>query len=246
MTHPFVGSLRKGAHKPIQLSMKQLLRTLFLGLLVLACSTVWSQGFAKKLLTGKAAQHLSVTATIATQAEGLSSLGDYNLQKLTNVNLGELSVAYKINDRFSLGLGTVAGLGNCGGGYTNAEGAFVAYHFDEEDDDDDDDDELDDDMDDMDNDDDCDGEELDNLMAILTTQPFANLPIFAQVSGGYSFGANAPAYSVMLGARQPLIGGLNLTGGFRFSDVLHKLPTGATEVISSSGLRLEIGLNWSL
>jgi hypothetical protein len=81
MTHPFARSLRTGAHKPIQLSMKQLLRPLFLGLLVLACSTVWSQGFAKKLLTGKAAQHFSTTATMATQAEGLSSLGDYNPTK---------------------------------------------------------------------------------------------------------------------------------------------------------------------
>lgn len=224
--------------------MKQLLRTLFLGLLVLACSTVWSQDFAKKLLTGKAAQQLSITATMATQAEGLSSLGDYNLRKLSNVSLGELSVSYKLNDRFSLGLGTVAGLGNCEGGYTNAEGAFVAYDFDDDDDDDDDDmDDLDEDMDD---DDDCDGEDLDNLMALVSARPFANLPIFAQVAGGYSFGANAPAYSVMLGARQPLIGGLNLTGGFRFSDVLHKLPAGATEVIPSSGLRLELGLNWSL
>lgn len=228
--------------------MKLHYRILLLGLLVLACSTAWSQGFGKKLLTGKAAQNLSITATMATQAEGLSSLEDYNLRKLTNVNLGELSVTYKIHERFSLGLGTVAGLGNCGGGYTNAEGAFVAYHSDDDDDDHDDEDDMDDEDDDDhdDDDDECDDEELDNLMAILSTQPFANLPIFVQIAGGYSFGAGAPGYSMMLGARQPLIGGLNLTGGFRFSDVLHKLPAGAIEVGSSSGLRLEIGLNWSL
>ena len=66
-------------------------------------------------------------------------------------------MSYKLNDLFSLGLGTVAGLGNCGGGYTNAEGAFVAYNFDDDDDDDDDDD--------------CDGEDLDNLMALVSARP---------------------------------------------------------------------------
>ncbi|MEM9929702.1 MAG: hypothetical protein AAF840_07785 [Bacteroidota bacterium] len=229
--------------------MKHLLRVFTVTLLLLSTTQVWAQGQTTKLLSSKMTQRLSITATAATQAESLSSLGDYNLEKLTNVRLGELSVTYRINERFSLGLGSISGLGVCGG-YTDAEGNFVSFGYDDDDDDyEDDDDEEDDEEDDYEDDEDeCydDDFEFENLMAILSVRPFNNLPIFAQVAGGYTFGARAPAYSLMVGARQPLISGLALTGGFRFSDVMHRLPAGATDVLPSSGMRLELGLNWSL
>jgi hypothetical protein len=66
-----------------------------------------------------------------------------------------------------------------------------------------------------------------------------------QLAGGYSFGHNAPAYSSMLGYRQNLLGGLGITAGFRYSDVLYKKPANAVKLAPSNGLRLELGLNWA-
>lgn len=224
--------------------MNRVLSLLTLLLFLSISQNLWSQETVVTTPALKAFERLSITASLASPAYPVQNLGQFNFKDLTHISLGELSISYQLNDRFAFGLGNIGNLGNCLSGYFDAEGKFFPLS-------DDDDDEMDDEAEsEMEDDgdleeDDCDDELLDNLMGIFTANPFQNFPLFFQVAGGYSFGKGAPAYSAMIAYRQPLFKGLGLTGGFRYSNVLYKLPANAVATAPSNGIRLEVGLNWA-
>lgn len=194
----------------------------------------------------------SVTATAGTNAFGTSELKNLSADKLTQVSLGELSINYKMNSRFSFGIASMSNLSNGNSGYYNKEGAFVSFC----DDDDDDDDELDeiedpfdDDDDEFDDDDDegCDDDDIfgQNLMGSVTVKLSEKLPFFVQAAGGYSLSGNAPAYSAMIGYNQKVFAGIGIIAGVRYSDVLYNKPADAVKVTNSAGLKAELGLSWN-
>lgn len=183
----------------------------------------------------------SVTASMGTPSFSTKEIGNLNFKKLSNVSISELNLAYKVNNRISIGIGMVGNLGNCNSGYTTAEGTFMPFHSDDDDDDDHDDDDDDDDYDD----DECDDDELGNLMGNITYKLSDKFPLFIQASGGYAFGSNAPAYSAMIGYNQKIFAGIGIIAGIRYSDVLYKKPVDAISVTPSHGLKAEIGLSWN-
>lgn len=193
----------------------------------------------------KLAQRLSFSASMSTPSWNGATQGKLSLRDFSNVNLGELNISYKLNNRLSFGLSNMSNLSNPTSGYYTAENTFVPFCLD-----DDDDAEMDDDleMDDDENDDnDCDDDEFgQNLMGTATFGLSEKIPFFIQVAGGYSFAANAPAYSTVVGYNQKIVGGLGIQAGIRFSDILYKKPVEAVSLSPSHSIRFELGVNWNL
>lgn len=165
-----------------------------------------------------------------------SSLG---APAFNSVSLGEINVSYKLNSRISVGFSAMGSVGDCVEGYTNAEGQFVHIDDDQEDTDHD-----------MDNDEDdgeesCDGEDVENLMGTATIKFSDKIPLFVQISGGLSVGNKRPVYSALIGYSHELFSNLGIMAGLRYSDILHKIPTDAVTLVSSSGFKAEIGINWN-
>lgn len=187
----------------------------------------------------------SVTATAGTNSFATSDLKNLTLNRLSDVSLGQLTVAYKMNSRFSFGISTMGNLSNAKSGYFNAENQFFSYCEDDDDDDDDDHDELDDDeMDD--DDEECDDDdEVSNLMGTVTFKLSEKLPFFVQAGAGYTFAGGAPTYTTMIGYNQKIIAGVGIMAGIRYSDVLRQKPADAIRTISGAGLKAELGLSWN-
>ena len=190
---------------------------------------------------------LSLTASMGTRGFSPAEVNQISVHAFKQINLGELGISYRLNSRFSVGLITMGSLGNCDAGYLNDESGFVSFADELDDDDDmDDPDDPDDIDDDNDVDDDCGEDELGrNVMGTFTFVLSERLPLFIQGAAGYTFSKKAPAYSALVGYRQQLFAGLQLRGGFRYSDVLYSKPAGATSLFHTSAIRPEIGLVWN-
>lgn len=180
---------------------------------------------------------ISVTATLG------SGYYSGNFSHLASITLGELSVNYKANPRFSFGIGTIGSL-ICGGSYYNSEGVLISGDDDDDDDESDDDDDMDED-DDMD-DDGCDDEfDLgDNLMSNFTYILSEKIPFFLQLGAGYSLKADTPVYSVLAGYNQKLFAGIGIRAGIRYSDIV-KLANTRNYASPTGGVKAELGLSWN-
>ena len=180
----------------------------------------------------KAMQGLTVTASVGT-----GYYQDHSRQ-LGSLSLGELSIQYKTNAQLSFGLGTIGAL-LCDETYLDDEGNPV-----EDDDDNDGPEDPDDDMDE-DGEEDCDDFDFgENVMGLATWQFSSQIPFFLRAGAGYSFNTKAPAYTVMLGYNQKLFGGLGLTGGIRYSDIVKTAKT-RNFIAPIGGLKAELGLSWN-
>ena len=73
--------------------------------------------------------NFSVTTTAATPSFNFKELSNPTLKKASDFSIGEFNVNYKINTRFSIGLGSIGALGLCNTGYYNTEGEFVAFQI---------------------------------------------------------------------------------------------------------------------
>ncbi len=208
----------------------------------------------------KSMSKFSITATAGTPSFAYNALNTSKAGDLLKPNLGELTIAYKMTPRLSFGISTMSGLNNRSAGYFDQEDQFTPFCMEDDDDDEhedehDDDDDLDDDPDDLDDDDieeehedddDCDeGEFGDAIMGSATYKLFEKFPLFVQGAGGYSMVDGAPVYSAMIGYNQKVFAGFGIIAGVRYSDVLHKTPVLAKEVISPAGLKIELGASWN-
>jgi len=215
--------------------------------------TIFSLKLSPKMIN--TLNQFSVTASIGTPSFAINDLKNISLKKLTNVSLGDITIAYKVNSRMKIGIGTLGSLGNCEHGYFDAEGGFQSFDQDDNNDNDDgmdgpdgidDNDVVDDNDESNDNDNDnCEDDFGQNLMGSVTYQLSENIPIFVQVAAGYSFSNNALAYSTLIGYNQKLFAGFGISGGIRFSDVLNKLPATAISSTASEGVKLEFSVNWN-
>ena len=165
---------------------------------------------------------------------------EFNLDGTSgSFSLGALGIAYKLNGNITIGISALGTLGNCNSGYIDNEGNFISFYADDEDEDDEQ--EEMDDQEDM----DCDDEWIDNVHGTVTVKFSDNLPLFVQVTGGYSISADAAAISALIGYNQKILSDLGAYFGVRYSDVFHSIPSGITEVTSSSGIKAELGLTWN-
>lgn len=195
----------------------------------------------------------SVTATAGTPSFAYNALNTSKAGDLLKPNLGELTIAYKMTPRLSFGISTMSGLNNRSAGYFDQENQFTPFCMEDDDDDEHDEEHEDDDLDDddieeehEDDDDDCDeGEFGDAIMGSATYKLSEKFPLFVQGAGGYSIIDGAPAYSAMIGYNQKIFAGFGIIAGVRYSDVLHKTPVLAKEIISPAGLKVELGASWN-
>lgn len=182
---------------------------------------------------------VSNASDFLSQFSFTSSIG---APSFNSVSIGELNVSYKLNPKLSLGISAMGSLGDCLEGYYNLEGQFVALNHD-------DDDDLDEDMDNEGEDDDddeaCESEGIENIMGTITLQLSDQIPVFVQVSGGYSLNSNRPAYSAFIGYTKKVFADLGIVAGLRYSDILYKIPSDAASLVSSSGFKAELGINWN-
>ena len=163
---------------------------------------------------------------------------EYKPENVSNsFTLGELGAAYKLSDKVRIGVSALGTLGNCNCGYFDQEGNFIAVYTDDEGEEDEEEDEEEGPE--------CEADDFDNLAATLTLNLFENVPVFVQATAGYSFVADAPAISAMVGYSQSILDELGVYLGVRFSDVFHDIPSDAVSVTSSSGLKVEFGVNWN-
>jgi hypothetical protein len=84
------------------------------------------------------------------------------------------------------------------------------------------------------------------LLAILTTNPEKELPVFVQFSVGYSFASEALAFTGLFGARRPLYRHISITGGVRASYLTHRIPGWVDNLNTFGAIRMELGVNWSM
>ncbi|MBI1226624.1 MAG: hypothetical protein GC192_15430 [Bacteroidetes bacterium] len=228
-------------------------KLLFLPALIFALSLSAQELPAPELQpapTGKISTVLhkfSVTATAGT--------GYYHdrFSDLGRLSLGELSVQYKASRLFSFGIGTMGAIQKYRS-YYNSEGVLVSGCNEGDDDGDEIENGEMDDPNDLDNIEeghhDGDHNECghegefdfgDNLMGNFTFHLPGKLPFFVQAATGYSFGSQAPAYSVMAGYNQKLFAGIGIMAGVRYSDVI----SSKNYVSKSGGIKAELGLNWN-
>ncbi len=190
---------------------------------------------------------ISISANLSTSSFGLAEINQLQLRDFRAIDLGEITVAYKWNNRFSFGISSMSTLNNRNSGYFDGENQFVPFCAGEDGDSDGDDDG--DSENSSDNDHECDDDDDlnmgQNVMGTISMKLSDKLPFFLQASGGYSFSSRAPAYTAKIGYNQNLFAGLGLSAGIRFSDVLYKRPVGATRLADSSGLKAELGFNWN-
>lgn len=230
--------------------MKQLLLLFALFCLVQVQAQVAPQGKTKAF---SALNKWTISATAGTSSFSMEELKTLNLRQIRQISLGELSIAYKMTERLSFGLGTMGSLNNGSNGYYNAENQFISLCDDDDDHDephDDDDHDMDDhdDMhdDDDDDDDDCDEDDIgQNLMGSVTFVLSDKFPLFVQAAAGYSFADRAPAYTTMIGYHQKLFAGFGIRAGIRMSDVLHQKPIDAVKLASPMGIKAELGMSWN-
>lgn len=182
----------------------------------------------------------SITATAGTSGLDVSNLSNISTNQLTEIGLSEMTIAYKVNPRFSLGVSTMNNLSNGNAGYYDAENQFFSFCDDDDDLDDDDDGEDHDD-----DDDECDDDFGGNLLGSATFKLSEKLPFFIQAAGGYSLNANAPVYTAKIGYAQKIVAGFGVSAGIRFSDVLYNKPATAVTTTNSSALKAELGINWN-
>ncbi len=186
--------------------------------------------------------NLQFAGALGSPAWDLNS-SEFNLESNSgSFSLGQLGISYELNDNITIGISALGILGNCNSGYLDEEGNFVSFFADDDEDEDEDGDE--DDMED-DNDIECDDDFIDNIAGTITVKFSDALPLFVQVTGGYSMSAEAPAISAMIGYNQKLFSDLGAYLGIRYSDVFHKIPDGILDVTSSSGIKAELGLTWN-
>lgn len=185
-------------------------------------------GFSSFLFSQPAAplgflQKLSVTATLSNRAQGLDELYNYQLKNITTFGPGELSASYGVSTNLSLGLGFFHGLGNPNAGFFDRSGRFYPLRESGK------------------------GYTREgSLLAILTTNPEKELPVFVQFGVGYSFASEAMAFIGFFGARRPVYRHISLTGGVRVSYLTHRLPGWVDELNTFGAIRMELGLNWSI
>lgn len=168
-------------------------------------------------------QRLSVTATISNRAQGLDELYNYQLENITTFGPGELSASYGVSINLSLGLGFFHGLGNPNAGFFDRAGRFYPLRETGK------------------------GYTREGaLLAILTTNPEKELPVFVQFGVGYSFASEALAFTGFFGARRPLYRHISITGGLRASYLTHRIPGWVDDLNTFGAIRMELGLNWSI
>jgi len=184
----------------------------------------------------KLIERISFVGSLGSPSLDLNT-SEYSPENVSNsFTLGELGAAYKLNDKIRIGVSAMGALGNCNCGYFDQEGNYVSFFQDDEDDDEEEEEEEGPE---------CEADDFDNLAATVTLNLFDNFPLFIQATGGYSFVADAPAISAMVGYSQSILDELGVYLGVRFSDVFHDIPSDAISVTSSSGLKLEFGVNWN-
>jgi hypothetical protein len=185
-------------------------------------------GFSQSLISQSATetgffQQLSVTATPSNRAQGLDELYNYQLENLTTFSPGELSASYGVSSNLSLGLGLFHGLGNPNAGFFDRAGRFYPLRKTGR------------------------GYTREGaLLAILTTNPEKELPVFVQFSVGYSFASEALAFTGLFGARRPLYRHISITGGVRASYLTHRIPGWVDNLNTFGAIRMELGVNWSM
>jgi len=185
---------------------------------------------------GKLLDHLTFVGSLGSPTLDLNR-SEYNLENASSsFSLGELGVAYKLNDKVRIGISAMGALGNCNSGYLDDEGNFIGFYADDEEDEDEEEEEEDEE---------CEDDALDNIAGTVTVTPFDNFSLFLQATVGYSIIADAPAISAMIGYSQTVFSELGVYLGIRFSDVFHHIPSEAISVTSSSGLKVEFGVNWN-
>ena len=174
-------------------------------------------------------QNFNVTATFGSgyYSDQLSQMG--------RLSIGELSVQYKVNPRFSFGIGMLGSV-LCEDYYYDEEGNITE---DEDDDDDYEEDNYEDD-----DDDECEDELGENLMGLFTYRMSENFPLFLQLGGGYSWNADAPVYSILLGYNQKVFQNFGILAGLRYSDAVN-MGDLKNFVEPIGGLKAELGVSWN-
>lgn len=184
----------------------------------------------------KLIDRLSFVGSLGSPAIDLNQ-SEYKPENVSNsISLGELGAAYKVSDRVRIGISAMGTLGNCNCGYFDQEGNYISFYAEEEDDDDEEEEEEGPE---------CEMDDFDNLAATVTVNLFENIPLFMEATAGYSFVADAPAISAMVGYSQSIFDLVGVYLGVRFSDVFHDVPGDAIGVTSSGGLKVEFGVNWN-
>ncbi|GJM30288.1 MAG: hypothetical protein DHS20C17_29230 [Cyclobacteriaceae bacterium] len=221
--------------------MKKLLTFICTAIMVFVANAQQSESpenISEVTKIGKILDHFSFVGSIGSPRLDLNG-SEYNLKNVPgSFSLGELGVAYKLSDRVRIGISAMGGLGNCNSGYLDQEGNLIRFNADDEDsnhEDEEGDDEGEE----------CEDDALDNLSGTVTVNLFENIPIFLQATAGYSIAADATALSAMVGYSQTILSELGIYLGVRFSDVLYNIPSEAVNVTSSSGLKVEFGVNWN-
>lgn len=214
-----------------------LLCMLIISIAAYAQEPVLPETISEATKIGKLLNHLSFVGSLGSPTLDLNP-SEYNLENASgSFSLGELGVAYKLNDKVRIGVSAMGALGNCNSGYLDGEGNFIGFYADDEEDEEDEEGE--------DEDEECEDDALDNIAGTVTVTPFDNFPLFLQATVGYSMSADAPAISAMIGYSQTVFSELGVYLGIRFSDVLHHIPSEAVSVTSSSGFKAEFGVNWN-
>ncbi|MDH3709277.1 MAG: hypothetical protein OER04_05295 [Cyclobacteriaceae bacterium] len=227
------------------LTMKNVFTGLFL--VIITATTSYAQDpVSPELLSElsrieKILNNLQFAGSLGSPAWDLNP-SEFNLESNSgSFSLGHLGISYKLNGNITIGISALGTLGNCNSGYLDQEGNFVSFFAD----DDEDEDEDGDDMEEEDQDIECDDDLIDNIAGTVTVKFSEALPLFVQVTGGYSMAAEAPAISAMIGYNQKLFSELGAYLGIRYSNVFHKIPDGIVDVTSSSGIKAEVGLTWN-
>ncbi len=184
----------------------------------------------------KLIDRLSFVGSLGSPSIDLNQ-SEYAPENVSNsFSLGELGAALKLNERVRIGISAMGTLGNCNCGYIDQEGNFISFYTDDEDEDEEEDEEEGPE---------CESDDFDNLAATVTLNLFDNIPLFVEATAGYSFVADAPAISAMIGYSQSILDLLGVYLGVRFSDVFHDIPSDAISSTSSGGLKVEFGVNWN-
>jgi len=182
----------------------------------------------------KLLDQISFVGSLGSPALDLNP-NEYNLDQISSpFSLGELGAAFKLSDRVRVGISALGILGNCNCGYLDQEGNFIMLYADDEDDEEEEEEGPE-----------CESDSFDNLAGTVTVNLFENFPLFLEATAGYSFVADAPAISAMIGYSRKIFSELGVYLGVRFSDVFHDIPGEAVSVTSSSGLKAEFGVNWN-
>lgn len=219
--------------------MKKLFTFLCMAIIAFAANAqepVSPEEISEATKIGKLLDNLSFVGSLGSPTMDLNR-SEYGVENIkSSFSLGELGAAYKLNDKVRFGVSAMGALGNCNCGYFDEEGNFTRFYADDEEDEEEEEEEEGEE---------CEDDAFDNLAGTLTVSPFDHFGMFIHATAGYSFVADAPAISAMIGYSQSLFSDLGIYLGVRFSDVFHHIPSEAVNVTSSSGLKAEFGVNWN-